>query len=360
MRAPLPPVDLPDAGAGWVVTGCQRVAVGEQSSLVRLSVRLDGVEPGAIAGALLLVADGAHCRRHPGLPSPPLSRSAQLTLGFAVSRTETALALEIGGRSLPLPEFQPQPPSAPAPHDWVPHAPAPRGRVPHAPAPGDAASRRPAPRAQRAPARAHLARRVSLGVCATAVAVGLMATVFTVLNVRSGDGAAGAGVAGAATAGAGPSRAALRVRAANRVRAVARARRLQIPVEYLELYRRAGASYGLDWTRLAAVGAVESRHGQALTAGIDVPADPLAASGPAQFLASTWERFGVDGDGDGLRDPRDPGDAIPAMASYLRASGAPQDWRGALRSYNHSDAYVEAVQRQAARYRQSVAREPGR
>jgi len=39
------------------------------------------------------------------------------------------------------------------------------------------------------------------------------------------------------------------------------------------------------------------------------------------------------------------------MASYLRASGAPEDWRGALRTYNHSDVYASAVERLAASYR---------
>ena len=42
------------------------------------------------------------------------------------------------------------------------------------------------------------------------------------------------------------------------------------------------------------------------------------------------------------------------MASYLRASGAPQDWRGALRTYNHSDAYATAVERLAATYRRGA------
>ena len=129
------------------------------------------------------------------------------------------------------------------------------------------------------------------------------------------------------------------------------AQRLQIPAAYLALYRETGARYGLDWTWLAAVGAIESRHGQSLAAGVASGANDRGASGPAQFLAGTWERFGVDGDGDGTRDPHDPADAIAAMASYLRASGAPQDWRGALRTYNHSDAYATAVERLAATYR---------
>ena len=130
--------------------------------------------------------------------------------------------------------------------------------------------------------------------------------------------------------------------------------RLQIPAHYLALYRQAGARYGLDWTRLAAIGAIESGHGQAQIAGITTGSNPDGASGPAQFLAGTWERFGLDGNADGDRNPHDPADAIHAMASYLRASGAPQDWRAALRSYNHSDAYVDAVERLAASMRSNA------
>ena len=115
------------------------------------------------------------------------------------------------------------------------------------------------------------------------------------------------------------------------------------------------ARYGLDWTRLAAIGAIESGHGQARVAGVLSGTKPDGASGLAQFLAGTWERFGVDGNGDGSRDPHDAADAIPAMASYLRASGAPQDWRAALRSDNHSDAYVDAVEKLASKLRSTFS-----
>ena len=131
--------------------------------------------------------------------------------------------------------------------------------------------------------------------------------------------------------------------------------RLQIPAHYLKLYRKAAARYGLDWTRLAAIGAIESGHGQAQAAGVVTGTNADGASGPAQFLAGTWQRFGLDGNGDGQRSPHDPADAIPAMASYLRASGAPQDWRAALRSYNHSDAYVDAVEKLAASLRSNAS-----
>ena len=59
---------------------------------------------------------------------------------------------------------------------------------------------------------------------------------------------------------------------------------------------------------------------------------------------SSWRRpgrqYGVDGDGDGRADRWDPADAIFSMANYLRASGAPGDYRKAIFAYNHADWYV--------------------
>ncbi|MEU1377965.1 NlpC/P60 family protein [Streptomyces triculaminicus] len=44
---------------------------------------------------------------------------------------------------------------------------------------------------------------------------------------------------------------------------------------------------------------------------------PVGAQGIAQFMPSTWESSGVDGNGDGKRDVWDPEDAIPSAAKYL-------------------------------------------
>ncbi|MGW5284693.1 C40 family peptidase [Streptomyces collinus] len=44
---------------------------------------------------------------------------------------------------------------------------------------------------------------------------------------------------------------------------------------------------------------------------------PVGAQGIAQFMPSTWETHGIDGNGDGKRDVWDPEDAIPAAAGYL-------------------------------------------
>jgi membrane-bound lytic murein transglycosylase B len=113
-----------------------------------------------------------------------------------------------------------------------------------------------------------------------------------------------------------------------------------IPTKYLHLYWRVAAEYGLDWTKLAAVGQIESNHGRLPAPGVASGTNRAGAAGPAQFIAGTWARFGVDPDGQGQLNPYDPVDAITAMAAYLKASGAPQHWRRALYAYNHSLAYV--------------------
>jgi len=115
-----------------------------------------------------------------------------------------------------------------------------------------------------------------------------------------------------------------------------------IPDTYLRLYWRAAEEYGLDWTKLAAVGQIESDSGRSQEPGVSSGTNSSGAAGPAQFLSRTWARYGVDANGRGL-NPYDPADAIVAMAAYLKASGAPEDWRAALYAYDHSEAYVQAV-----------------
>jgi soluble lytic murein transglycosylase-like protein len=103
----------------------------------------------------------------------------------------------------------------------------------------------------------------------------------------------------------------------------------------LGYYREAERRFGVGWHVLAAVNFVESGFGR-----IRTPSS-AGALGPMQFMPPTWKAYGFGGDVFRARD------AIMGAANYLRASGAPRDYWGALYHYNHSDAYVEAVLRYA-------------
>jgi cell wall-associated NlpC family hydrolase len=86
---------------------------------------------------------------------------------------------------------------------------------------------------------------------------------------------------------------------------------LAVPAEYQNLIENAGnACPEVSPNLLAALLTQES--------GFDAKArSPAGAQGIAQFMPSTWEAHGVDGNGDGKRDVFDPEDAIPSSAKYL-------------------------------------------
>lgn len=72
------------------------------------------------------------------------------------------------------------------------------------------------------------------------------------------------------------------------------------------------------------------------------------ALGPAQFIPSTFRKYGVDGNGDGRKDPFDMADAMASIGSYLSTSGwregaDEQRLRTAIWRYNHSDIYVNTI-----------------
>lgn len=128
-----------------------------------------------------------------------------------------------------------------------------------------------------------------------------------------------------------------------------------IPPAYLHTYQTAGSAVG-GWEYLAAIGKVETNHGRSSLPGVHSGVNANGCcSGPMQFSVvgspSTWDSYGVDGNGDGKKSPFDPEDAIPAAARYLQASGAPADWDRALFAYNHAAWYVAEVKQWAERYR---------
>lgn len=141
----------------------------------------------------------------------------------------------------------------------------------------------------------------------------------------------------------------------------------------------------LDWTVLAGIGRVESRHGQyrgsqvdfegSVTPAIigvtlsgedgqpwpdsdggrfDGDAGADHAVGPMQFIPSSWRIYGRDGNGDGIEEPNNYYDAAMAAADHLcrRHSGLANEvnLRAALFGYNQSVPYGEQVLGHARRY----------
>ena len=172
--------------------------------------------------------------------------------------------------------------------------------------------------------------------------------------------------------------------------------RTGIPETALRAYARVqldgGGGCRVGWTTLAGIGWVESQHGTLgdsvlrldgtsrpaiVGPALDgtgrfaaIPASPGSerwhgdtewehAVGPMQFLPSTWETWGTDGDGDGAADPFDLDDAAAAAAAYLCASGADlstgEGWGAAVLTYNHEQEYVDAVHAAATAYAERSA-----
>jgi hypothetical protein len=118
-------------------------------------------------------------------------------------------------------------------------------------------------------------------------------------------------------------------------------RESRVPRFLLPIYRAAGLRYGIRWEVLAAINEIESDYGRNLNVS------SAGAMGWMQFMPSSWRAYGVDRNGDGVKDPYDPVDAIFAAARYLRAAGYEHDVRGAIYAYNHAWWYVHSVMRRA-------------
>ncbi len=120
-----------------------------------------------------------------------------------------------------------------------------------------------------------------------------------------------------------------------------------VPPILIPIYQRAADTYGLGAQGvavLASINGIESAFGS------NMGPSSAGAIGWMQFMPETWEAYGVDANGDGVRDPYNPEDAIFAAASYLSASGMPADTYNAIFAYNHADWYVADVLANAACY----------
>lgn len=113
-----------------------------------------------------------------------------------------------------------------------------------------------------------------------------------------------------------------------------------VPAKLIPIYQRAAARYHLGPKGPAILAGI---NWEETAFGTNLAVSSVEAEGWMQFLPSSWEAFGVDGNGDGVKDPYDPWDAIFAAARLLRYSGAPSNWREAIYAYNHAEWYVDNV-----------------
>ena len=118
-----------------------------------------------------------------------------------------------------------------------------------------------------------------------------------------------------------------------------------IPPDYLLLYEQAGVAFDLPWQVLAGIGKVECDHGRNPDPACwqEGAENAAGAGGPMQFLAATWQEYGIAASGSGTPDRWNPADAIVSAANYLKANGAPDSIEQAVFAYNHSDSYVQQV-----------------
>ena len=112
--------------------------------------------------------------------------------------------------------------------------------------------------------------------------------------------------------------------------------------DLISFYGEAEHRFGIGANYLAAIHLVETKFGRVVNNSV------AGAQGPMQFIPSTWRIYGHGG------DIRDPHDAILAAARLLRANGAPGRYGPALRAYNPSGLYVQAV----TRYAREIGRNP--
>ena len=124
-----------------------------------------------------------------------------------------------------------------------------------------------------------------------------------------------------------------------------------VPPVLIPIYHAASDKYGLGPQGpaiLAGINAIETGFGQNLGPSY------AGAEGWMQFMPETWAMYGVDANGDGVKDPNSPEDAIHAAARYLSAAGMPANTWDAIWAYNHADWYVEDVLEHAGCYANEV------
>lgn len=109
------------------------------------------------------------------------------------------------------------------------------------------------------------------------------------------------------------------------------------PANFDDLYRSAGNAFGVNPLLLKAIHQIETG-----ASGSTNRSNPSGATGPMQFLPSTFRAHAVDGNGDGIKSVSNVSDAIYSAAKYLVDCGYP-DLKKALWGYNPSTQYYNKV-----------------
>lgn len=172
---------------------------------------------------------------------------------------------------------------------------------------------------------------------------------------------------------------------------------LPFPVVVLDAYYRAQLQTAqskpqcaVSWSQLAGIGKVETIHGtyqgrvvsqdgrtSTPILGPELNGDPFLAIsdsdgglldnntvwdhavGPMQFIPTSWELYGADGNGDGIKDPHNMYDATLAASNHLCGSRSQlsdsNNFTAALLGYNRSTSYGVSVKAYATAYAAAVS-----
>jgi hypothetical protein len=137
----------------------------------------------------------------------------------------------------------------------------------------------------------------------------------------------------------------------------------EIPVARLRLYTGAARRFNISWSFLAAIGVQEcGPDGLCHEINASGCAGPMqiayvrgSACSPDPRAATIWERFRVDGDGDGRADVFSPADSIYTAAHLLRADlSAPPAGGSYAGYYEAACRYYGACSDSAASYANEV------
>ncbi|MCB0856554.1 MAG: lytic murein transglycosylase [Solirubrobacterales bacterium] len=120
----------------------------------------------------------------------------------------------------------------------------------------------------------------------------------------------------------------------------------EIPPFLLPIYQACGSQYGIPWYVLASINRNETSF------GTNVATSSAGANGWMAFMPASWAEWGVDANGDKVRDPYNPVDAICSAANYLDYFGYEESPYDAIFAYNHADWYVQKILKYAKIYSQ--------